>query len=498
MPLAPTTDAKPPRILLTGATGYVGGRLLPQLRKLGYPVRCLARHPEFLRSRTHADVEIVAGDCLDRDSLSAALQGINVAYYLVHSMGSSGDFSEQDRRAADNFGAVAAAAGVRRIIFLGGLAAMDEQLSPHLRSRLETGDVLRRSGVPVIELRASIILGSGSLSFELIRSLVERLPIMICPRWVRTPAQPIAIEDVIAYLLAALRLDGTDNRIFEIGGSDQVSYADIMAEYARQRGLHRVMIPVPLLTPRLSSLWLGLTTSLYARVGRKLIESVQNQSVVHDTSALQAFSIRPLGLRQAIERAIRNEDNEFAATRWSDAISSAGALPTWGGMQFGTRLVDSRTAHVAAPPAQAFAPIRRIGGNAGWYYATWLWRLRGFIDLLCGGAGMRRGRRDPESVVVGDTLDFWRVEAFEPERRLRLAAQMKVPGRAWLEFEVLAEAGGSTIRQTAVFDPAGLLGLLYWYGVYPLHALVFRGMLRGIAAQVGAQPVCATDAPSAR
>jgi hypothetical protein len=248
------------------------------------------------------------------------------------------------------------------------------------------------------------------------------------------------------------------------------------------------MIPVPFLTPNLSSLWLGLTTPVYARVGRKLIESLRNPTVVTDASANEVFALQPMGLRQAIERARHNEDREFAATRWSDASSAAGAQRAWAGVQLGTRLIDTRSIHVAAPPSAAFAPIRRIGGEQGWHYADWLWRVRGFLDLLVGGVGLRRGRRDPEQLAVGDVLDFWRVEAYEPDERLRLWAEMKVPGRAWLEFEVQADAGrrGSTIRQTAVFDPAGLLGQLYWYGIYPLHARVFQGMLEGIANRVTA------------
>lgn len=468
-------------ILLTGATGYVGGRLLRALRGGGYPVRCLVRRPEFLASRVDAGTETVGGDVLDAATLPAACAGVHTAYYLVHSMGSGGDFVEQDRTAARHFGAAAHRAGVQRIIYLGGLADHTARLSTHLRSRHETGAALRASGVPVTELRASIILGSGSLSFELIRSLVEHLPIMLCPRWVRTLAQPIGIEDVLAYLLAAIDLPRGGDGIFEIGGADRVSYARIMQEYARQRGLRRWLIPVPLLTPRLSSLWLGLTTPVYARVGRKLIESVENESTVNDDRALQVFGIRPMGLRAAVQRAMRNEDTEYAATRWSDAISSSGTPQSWGGMRFGTRLVDSRTAHVAVPPAAAFAAVCRVGGTTGWYYANWLWRLRGLIDLWAGGVGMRRGRRHPEELAVGDTVDFWRVESCEPDHRLRLAAEMKLPGRAWLEFDVKPEGDGAVIRQTAVFDPVGLFGLLYWYGIYPLHSRVFTGMVRGLA-----------------
>jgi uncharacterized protein YbjT (DUF2867 family) len=469
-------------VLLTGATGYVGGRLLPALEAAGRPVRCLVRRPEYLASRVGPSTGVVRGDVLDPSSLGPALAGVHTVYYLVHSLGSKEDFARRDREAAVNFGAAARAAGVKRIVYLGGLGEGGERLSPHLRSRHETGDILRASGVPVVELRAAVILGSGSLSFELIRALVERLPVMVTPRWVRVKTQAIAIEDIIAYLLAALDLPPERSGVFEVGGADQVSYREIMLEYARQRGLRRLLIPLPLLTPRLSSLWLGLTTPVYARIGRKLIESLRNPTVVRDPGALEAFPIRPMGYRKAIERAMTNEDCEFAATRWSEALSSAGAVRSWAGVRLGTRLVDSRQARVEASPSAAFAPIRRIGGRNGWYYADWLWTIRGFLDLLVGGVGIRRGRRDPEELSVGDALDFWRVEAYEPSRRLRLAAEMRLPGRAWLEFEVReADGGGSILRQTAVFDPAGLLGLAYWYGIYPLHALVFAGTFRGIA-----------------
>jgi uncharacterized protein YbjT (DUF2867 family) len=469
------------RILLTGATGYVGGRLLRALEEQGCRVRCLARRPEVLRGRAGPATEVVPGDVLDRPSLDAALGGVAVAYYLVHSMGSSGSFEEADRKAAGNFGEAAKAAGVERIIYLGGLGSSDEVLSPHLRSRQEVGEILRRSGVPVLEFRASIVIGSGSLSFEMIRSLVERLPIMITPRWVNVPAQPIAIDDLLEYLVAALRLPISACRVYEIGGADRVSYADIMRAYARRRGMRLRMIPVPVLTPFLSSLWLGLVTPLYARIGRKLIESIVHPTVVRDEAALTVFAVRPMGVDEAVRRALAGEERQFAATRWSDALSSSGALPSWGGVRFGSQLVDSRTVRVAVPPAAAFAPIQRIGGDTGWYAWNRLWRLRGFLDLLFGGVGTRRGRPSPSALRVGDTVDFWRVEALEPDRRLRLVADMKLPGRAWLEFEVSGEGSSATIRQTAIFDPVGLPGRAYWYALYPLHQLVFSGMLRGIA-----------------
>jgi len=476
-------------ILLTGVSGYVGGRLLAGLRQRLGRVRCLARRPENLQARCGPGVEIVRGDVLDPASLETALKGVEVAYYLVHSMGTAAGFEEQDRQGANHFAAAARKAGVRRIIYLGGLADTNEPLSPHLRSRHEVGEILRRSGVEVIELRASIIIGSGSLSFELIRSLVERLPVMITPRWVTIPAQPVAIEDVVAYLLAALDLP-PGSRVFEIGGSEVASYTEIMREYARQRHLRRWMIPVPFLTPYLSSLWLGLITPVFARIGRKLIESIRNSSVVRDRSALDVFPIRPLSVSAAIARALRNEDLEFSQTRWSDALSSAGPLRSWGGVKLGARMVDSRMVEVSSSQAEAFTPIRRIGGQTGWYYARFLWWLRGYLDLLVGGVGLRRGRRHPDQIQVGETIDFWRVEAYEPDHRLLLSAEMKLPGRAWLEFEVTPVAGDarhSIIRQTAIFDPLGVCGRLYWYGIYPLHVLIFRGMLRNLARQCGTQ-----------
>ena len=467
-------------VLLTGATGYVGGRLLKVLEQAGHAVRCLTRQPEFLRSRVASTTEVVQGDVSDPDSLRTALKGVDTTYYLVHSMASRGSFEQKDREAATNFGRAAQAEGVRRIIYLGGLGHGDD-LSAHLSSRQEVGSILRESGVPTIELRASIVIGSGSLSFEMIRALVDRLPFMIIPRWVRVMAQPISIEDVIAYLVAALDAPLNGSRIFEIGGADTASYLDIMKEYARQRGLKRLFLPVPVLTPRLSSLWLGLVTPLYASVGRKLVDSLRNETVVQDHSAQEVFGVRPRGLREAIERALISEDQEFAATRWSDALSSKGQVTSWGGKRYGSRLVDSRSTYVPYPPASAFLPIRRIGGATGWYYANWMWRLRGFLDLIVGGVGLHRGRRDQESMAPGDTVDFWRVEAFEANHLLRLSAEMKLPGRAWLQFEVDSSGSGSTIRQTAIYQPSGVLGLLYWYALYPVHEILFAGMLRGIA-----------------
>jgi uncharacterized protein YbjT (DUF2867 family) len=484
----PSPDS--PLILLTGATGYVGGRLRWRLERPGRRLRLMTRRPEHVRTRAAAGTEVVYGDVGDRASLDAALAGVDTAYYLVHSMASGTDYRETDRHGARAFGAAAARAEVRRIVYLGGLG--EGRLSGHLSSRQEVGRILAASGVPTLELRASIVIGSGSTSFEMIRALVDRLPVMITPRWVRTLTQPIAIEDVLDYLVEAADVALDASRVVEIGGADRVSYGDLMREYARQRGLRRVMVPVPALTPRLSSLWLGIVTPVYARVGRELVEGLRNETVVQDRSALGLFRVRPRGAREAVARALVNEDRDFAGTRWSDALSSGPGPRQFGGTVVGSRLIDSRTVRVPVPPEAAFAPIRRIGGSRGWYYGDRLWRLRGLLDLPFGGAGTRRGRRDPERLLPGDTVDFWRVEAIQPDRLLRLSAEMALPGRAWLQFEVQKAGSGSVIRQTAVFDPVGLLGRLYWYAMWPVHSAVFRGMVQGIAlaamSEAGGRP----------
>lgn len=468
------------RVLLTGATGYVGGCLLAELERRGIAVRCLARRPEKLAGRTGPLTEVMAGDATDPADLARACAGIDVAYWLVHSMESGVDFERADRLAAERFATAAREAGVGRIVYLGGLGADDDRLSAHLRSRHEVGAILRADGHDVVEFRASIIIGAGSFSFDLVRTLVERLPVMICPAWLATPTQPIAIGDVVAYLAAALDLPPGGPRIFEIGGPDKVSYGAIMREYARQRGLTRLLIPVPVLTPRLSSLWLKLVTPRYSKVGRKLIDGLKNPTVVTNEAALREFAIRPRNLATAVRDAMQTEDREFAGLRWADLADVEDLPQRYGGKQQGTRLVDHRHAVVAVAPERAFAAIERIGGIHGWYACNWLWSLRGWIDRAIGGPGMSRGRRDPDRLTVGEPLDCWRVETCERPRRLRLAAEMKMPGRGWLEFEVVPRDGDVTIHQTAVFDPRGLGGLAYWYAIWPLHELVFRRMLAGI------------------
>jgi len=450
-------DMREGPILLTGATGYIGSRLLRQLEAGDSIVRCLARQPARVAA-SRATTEVVVGDCLDAASLDAAMNGVTQAFYLVHSMASGAGFATRDRAAAANFGRAARRAGVRRIIYLGGLAHDADSLSTHLKSRIETGETLRDSGVPVVEFRASIVIGAGSMSFEMIRALVERLPAMICPRWVDTRTQPIAIDDVLAYLRAALELPEGREAVFEIGGPEVVSYGDMMREYANLRGLRRVLLPVPVLTPRLSSLWLGVVTPAQARVGRALVEGLRNSTVVRSPVAVETFTIRPRTLREAFVRAIDESGAAHCKT-------------------------DSRLAVVDAPARQAFVPIRRIGGGSGWYFADALWRLRGWIDVGLGGVGMPRTRRDPDDCVVGDVIDGWSVEAYEPDRLLRLSAGLKLPGRGSLEFRVIPLDGGarSLVRQTAMFDPKGIAGRLYWYSVLPLHALVFQGLLQRIA-----------------
>lgn len=479
----------PRTVLLTGATGYVGGRLLPLLLDAGHRVRCLARRPRAL-AWVPAEVEVCEGDLLEPSTLRPAFAGVDTALYLVHSMGEGADFAHTERRAAVSFGRAAKDAGTRRIVYLGGLGDDRAELSRHLRSRHQVGELLRASGVPVTELRASVILGAGSVSFELIRALVERLPVMIMPRWVRVPTQPIWVGDVLEALLWAVESGAEEegSRVYEIGGPDVVSFGELMREYARQRGLRRWMIPVPFLTPRLSSLWLALVTPVYARVGRSLIDGIRHPTVVRAEARPPAFGPPRLGVAAAIARTLAQEEQGLHA-RWADAtwLARRGARSARAGRKArpnapGNRVVDARSRASAAEPAAVFEAVERIGGGSGWYAGDALWRVRGWLDLLAGGVGMRRGRRDPARLRVGDALDCWRVEEIEPGRRLLLHAEMKLPGRGWLEFLVEPGPGGrgSVVQQTASFDPLGLRGLIYWHVLAPLHHWIFDGMLRGI------------------
>jgi uncharacterized protein YbjT (DUF2867 family) len=490
----PTARPELGTILLTGATGYVGGRLLDRLVREGFRVRCLTRRPEILTKRVARDVEIVAGDLLEPESLSVAMAGVHIAYYLVHSMDAKRSFEELDRRAASNFATAAAKAGVRHIVYLSGLGS-GADLSAHLASRHEVGEILCRSGVVTTELRASIVIGAGSASFETVRAVVERLPAIPAPKWVDTVAQPIAIDDVIEYLLTVLTPRPTRNAVFEIGGGDRVSYAEVMREYARQRNLRRWVLPMPVRTARTWRLFLGVLTPTHGRVAATMLESLRNETVVSDPGAREAFAVEPRGLPEAIERALTGEDHEFADTSWRDVLPQA-ASSRWGGVQVRRRMVTSRVEPVHVSPHAVFASIQRIGGQTGWYGTDWFWRVRGWLDKRCGGDGMRRGRRDPHAISVGDRIDFWRVERVEPARRLLLVAEMKIPGRLWLQFDVEGDDRRTEVRQTTVFDPAGSVGLVYWYLLYPVHRTIFRAMLRGLNRATHAGPNGA-DGPQA-
>jgi uncharacterized protein YbjT (DUF2867 family) len=475
----------PPLILVTGATGYIGGRLVPRLLEQGYRIRCLVRDASRLQGRSWQNaVEVVAGDVLQPDTLAPAMQGVQAAYYLVHSLGGGSGFHQRDLNAAGNFGAAARAARIERIIYLGGLAEASPALSEHLRSRQQTGDSLRSAGVPVTEFRAGVIVGSGSLSFEMIRYLTERVPVMICPRWVYTRTQPIGIREVLEYLTAALSVPESRGRIIEIGGAEIVTYGQMMTIYAEVRGLKRWMVPVPVLTPRLSSYWVNLVTPIPAVIARPLIEGLRSESVTHDQSARQLFpAIDPVGYRVSVERALARLQASDLETSWSDALStSQGDVPpviltTQEGM-----VLERRQRVVSASPADVYNTFMGLGGERGWFYMNWAWQLRGLMDRMIGGVGLRRGRRDPDTLRVGDALDFWRVEAVEPGRLLRLRAEMKAPGKAWLQFQVIPRSGEQALlAQTAFFAPKGLMGWLYWYGLYPFHRLIFSGLIDQIA-----------------
>jgi uncharacterized protein YbjT (DUF2867 family) len=471
---------QPDRILITGGTGYVGGRLIPRLLSAGQNLRVMARDPGRLQGRTWADqVPVVPGDVLEPDTLRPVLENVSTAYYLVHSMLGGTNFHARDIRAAENFARASAEAGVRRIIYLGGLGDPATDLSHHLRSRQETGEALRSSGVPVIEFRAGIIVGAGSISFEMIRYLAERVPVMISPRWVFTGTQPIAIRNVLDYLQAALALNGNDSQIFEIGGPDVLTYGEMLSGYARVRGLRRWIIPVPVLTPRLSSYWVHWVTPIPAAIARPLIEGLRNEVVVRNDLARRTFpDIELVRFEQAVREALSNVQAGALETAWSDALStSQGDIPpvelkTEEGM-----IIERRTREFAVSPHAVFAAFTSLGGERGWLYANWAWRLRGLLDRLVGGVGFRRGRRDPATLRVGDALDFWRVEKLVGDRKLVLRAEMKVPGRAWLQFEVQPAGDQQRLIQTAYFAPKGLSGLLYWYLLYPIHRRIFSGLI---------------------
>jgi uncharacterized protein YbjT (DUF2867 family) len=487
-------------VFVTGATGYVGGRLVPRLLEAGYRVRCVARSAPKLAARLWASdprVEIVEADLADADATATALRGCPAAYYLVHSMAATGaSYAEADRSLAETFATAAARAGVGRIIYLGGLGEQGQGLSEHLSSRREVERLLAAGPVPVTVLRAAMIIGAGSASFGILRYLVERLPVMITPRWVTTPSQPIAITNVLAYLVACLAVPATVGRTLDIGGPDVVSYLELMRIMAEERGLRRrLVIPVPVLTPRLSSLWIHLVTPMSHRIARPLAEGLRNPVVCRDDEAARLIPQRLLGVREAIHEALAQATRGQVETGWSDAGPIPGD-PDWAG---GTVFTDRRQTEVAASAADTFAAVARLGGDTGWYGADWLWRLRGSLDHLVGGPGLRRGRRGAERVAYGDVIDFWRVTGVEPGRRLALRAEMRLPGQALLEFTIEPLPGRADrvrLVQTARFRPRGLFGLAYWYAVLPLHHVVFGRLLRGVQGAAEARTI--RMAPTAR
>jgi len=473
-----------PAIFVTGASGYIGGRLVPRLLERGYRVRCLARSPKKLESRswaTEPTVEIVAGDVSDTALLTEQMQGCSAAYYLVHSMLAAGPaYASKDAELARAFSTAAANAGCERILYLGGLGETGEGLSEHLSSRRETEELLASGSVPVTVLRAAMIIGAGSASFEILRYLVERLPVMVTPRWVQTECQPIAVRNVIEYLLDALVMEETIGKTLDIGGPDILSYRDMMKVMAEALGLrHRFVIPVLVLTPRLSSLWIQLVTPLSRHIARPLAEGLRNRVVCRNNTARQLMPQELLSVREAIDEALGNVERGDVETSWTDAGAIPGD-PDWAG---GTTYVHKEETQVAATASEVFRAICRIGGSNGWYSSQILWRIRGGIDRLLGGPGLRRGRRHAEEIRHGDALDFWRVAGLERDRWLSLRAEMVVPGEALLEFRiepVPGLVGRTQLQQIARFKPKGLLGILYWYSVLPFHGFIFRSMINGI------------------
>lgn len=487
----------PQRIAIAGATGYIGGRLIPRLLAASHSVRCLVRSPDKLRDRewsANPGVEIVQTDLADAGTLASNLEGCEAAFYLIHSMMSAGEeYAERDRQLASNFATAARNAGVARIVYLGGLGETGPDLSSHLASRREVEAALASTDVPVTVLRAAMIIGSGSASFEILRYLVERLPIMITPKWVSTPCQPISIRNVIGYLVESLAVPETSGGTFDIGGPEVLCYRDIMHVMAEELGLRRRwIIPIPVLTPRLSSRSIHLITPLSHRIAEPLAEGLKNPVVCREDRITKLIPQTLLNVRESIRAALCKMAEHNVETIWSMAGPIPGD-PDWAG---GTQFRDAREVIIDAPAHAAFRAVCRVGGGHGWYAADWLWRIRGWLDLFVGGPGLRRGRRNPESVGYGEAIDFWRVVGVERDSRLTLRAEMKLPGEALLEFRIESLSEHQCkLHQTALFKPRGLFGILYWYAVAPLHGIVFQGMLQGIkrkALQIAATPKVAT------
>ena len=481
------TDMQAP-ILVTGATGYIGARLIPRLLQAGYRVRALARTPGKIGTRpwsSHPNLEILKVDILDREALIAACRGCQIAYYLIHSMNHLNmDFVRVDREAACNMVAAAEACGLQRLIYLGGLGEESEELSQHLSSRTEVADILRSSLVPVTVLRAAMIIGSGSASFEILRYLVERLPIIVTPRWIDVPCQPIGVRNTLRYLIGCLERPETTGQTFDIGQDQVVSYRQLMEMFAEEAGLRkRLIVALPLLTPRMSALWINMLTPVPAVLARPLAEGLRNKVICSESRIRTLIPQELIDCRVAIHLALERAKQQVIESCWTDAGEippaewSTPGDPSWTG---GTIYNDSRQILLAATPEEVWRAVVSIGGEAGWYYGDWLWKLRGFMDHLVGGVGLHRGRRAPFDLAAGEALDFWRVVEVSRQQRLLLVAEMKLPGKATLEFRLEEVAPGQTmLQQIAHFLPMGLPGLLYWYAVTPFHNFVFNGMLRG-------------------